>query len=174
MAPELSADTGCSAAIPQPLPLNRLVPATVWRRLFSAVLDLFVIVAITGLLCLPVLTVASALGMTASLKGPSYVLLPSLFLVVAWLYCSAMEASTECASLGMMSMDLIAADGNGEVLSFRKASMRFLAQLLTMMTLGLGFFVCGISPSKRTLHDALSRTRVVSRASGGDVPRSGR
>lgn len=64
-------------------------------------------------------------------------------------------------TLGMQSWRLQLEDGNGNVPSFRRASLRFAASLLSWLPLGLGFIWQLWDPQRLTWHDRISNTRVV-------------
>ena len=64
-------------------------------------------------------------------------------------------------TLGMQSWGLQLEDDHGQVPSVARASLRFVAALLSWLPLGLGFAWQLWDPQRLTWHDRISKTRLV-------------
>lgn len=82
---------------------------------------------------------------------------------VGWLYAALMLRSSARATLGLQVMDLQVTDLRGARLSFVRATWRYVAQLFTLLTFGVGYLLQLFTPRRQTLHDLLSATVVVRR-----------
>jgi uncharacterized RDD family membrane protein YckC len=78
-----------------------------------------------------------------------------------WLYVAFLVASRSRATLGMMVMDLQVSDLHGARISFSRATWRYFAQFLSVITLFIGYFMQPFNARRQTLHDMLSGTVVV-------------
>ena len=67
------------------------------------------------------------------------------------------------ATLGKFAVGARIVNLDGSAIGFGKALLRWVAMLITNMTLGIGFLIVAFRPDKRALHDFLAGTRVVSR-----------
>ncbi len=64
-------------------------------------------------------------------------------------------------TLGLQSWRLQLEDDHGQVPSFARANLRFVASLLSWLPLGLGFAWQLWDPQRLTWHDRISKTRLV-------------
>jgi uncharacterized RDD family membrane protein YckC len=64
-------------------------------------------------------------------------------------------------TLGMQAWKIKVISIDGSNLSYKTASIRFFAAILSWLTLGFGFWRAMFDKEKRTWHDALSQTRLV-------------
>ncbi len=78
-----------------------------------------------------------------------------------WMYFAAQEATTQRTTIGKDAFGLIVSTQDDKKMSLGDATIRLASTLATLLTLGLGFLVCAFHPEKKTLHDMLSKTRVV-------------
>ncbi|MCC7049638.1 MAG: RDD family protein [Alphaproteobacteria bacterium] len=78
-----------------------------------------------------------------------------------WLYCAGLESGRRGATLGKRLMGLCVCDRRGEPLGFGRASLRWLARLLTIATAMLGWFLILLTPHRQALHDLVAGTMVV-------------
>jgi len=79
--------------------------------------------------------------------------IPSLFYICFWKLAGQ--------TLGMRTWRLRVVDEQGGKLSWRGATLRFVAAALSWAVLGLGYFWILIDPEKKAWHDRLSRTRLI-------------
>jgi len=82
-------------------------------------------------------------------------------LVVSWLYFALLESSARGATVGKMVLGLRVVDGQGNRISFLRATGRFFAKILSGMILFIGFLMVAFTERKRGLHDMIADTLVV-------------
>jgi uncharacterized RDD family membrane protein YckC len=82
---------------------------------------------------------------------------------VRLLYYAAMESSSHQATVGKLVCGLRVTDAHGRRLSFAHAAGRYLAKLLSNLTLGIGYIMAGFTRRKQALHDIVAGTLVVKR-----------
>ena len=89
----------------------------------------------------------------------------AIMLAIGWLYLTLMEASEKSATAGKLIMGLMVVDENYEPVDFKQAALRNLIKIATFFV--FVYFVGYEEPTtkRRTLHDMLSKTYVVMRAS---------
>lgn len=142
----------------------QLMPAGLGRRLIALVIDL-VLIAFTGfvfaLLISPLLLTAPSsmnapLSLVVRTVGPVLV-----YLTLGWLYSAGFESSEGMATIGKTMVGIHVTDLAGDPISFGRASLRYLGKLLSILTLGVGFFIMARHPRRMTLHDRLTRTMVI-------------
>ncbi|MBI4732686.1 MAG: ATP-binding cassette domain-containing protein [Chloroflexi bacterium] len=91
----------------------------------------------------------------------SLVLLPFLGIILAWLYFAGLESSTKQATFGKQAFGLIVTNENGERLSYKVATLRFLAKILSGLPFAAGYVMVAFTANKQALHDKLVHTLVV-------------
>lgn len=64
-------------------------------------------------------------------------------------------------TIGKMALGLKVVAEDGTVLDLGKASIRYFAQMLSALLLGIGFIMIAFDGQKRGLHDMIAKTRVV-------------
>ena len=64
-------------------------------------------------------------------------------------------------TLGMRAWKIRVVDLNNNPLTWTQAGMRFLWSLASWMVFGLGFVLAFFDPDKLTLHDRMSKTRLI-------------
>lgn len=129
-----------------------------WRRFAAVLVDSLV-------LWFPGATMRVILGLDpfAPFDPQTTTVWASVFFeyVLGWLYAALLISSPWRGTLGLLVMDLQVTDLHGERVSFGRASWRYLAQLLTLFTLGFGYLMQLATPRRQTLHDWVSRTVVI-------------
>ncbi len=121
--------------------------ASVWKRFFAFLIDAVVFVILFWVL--------------AQLMDNASVSL--VLLVIIWLYYALLESSPLQASLGKIIMGIKVVDRRGRRLSFWQATERIFSKLVTNVTFYFGFFIAAFDKKKRTLHDRISHSAVVSK-----------
>jgi uncharacterized RDD family membrane protein YckC len=90
-----------------------------------------------------------------------------LLLLASWLitlvYTTALICSPRQATLGKMALGLIVTDDQGERVTIARALIRYVANLLNVLTLGIGYLMVIWTPRKQALHDRIAGTLVVAR-----------
>lgn len=84
----------------------------------------------------------------------------SVELIVPWLYFAVQEASKARATFGKRAYGLQVETLSGERLSFRRATGRWLAKWLTLLTFGIGFLMVTWTSRHQALHDKVAGTLV--------------
>ncbi len=82
-------------------------------------------------------------------------------LLIGWLYEAVMTSSERGATFGKMAVGLRVVDGEGGRLTFLHAAGRYLAKLVSVLTLNIGFLMVAFTERKRGLHDMIAGTLVV-------------
>lgn len=129
-----------------------------WRRFAAVLIDSLV-------LWFPSATLRVVLGLDPLAPFDSQT--PSVWVgagceyLLGWLYAAFLISSPSRGTLGLQVMGLEVTDVHGHRVSFARASGRYLAQILTLFTLGFGYLLQLATPRRQTLHDLVSSTLVV-------------
>ena len=84
-----------------------------------------------------------------------------LTILTRWLYYAIQYASPYQATFGMRFVGLQVVDYQYERISFKRASGRFLANLLSIISISIGYVMIAFTKKKQGLHDIVARTYVV-------------
>jgi len=134
---------------PSPLPY-----ASVSSRIWATILDLIA----CYLLCIIALLAMVAIPSDLDYFGAVFTI---VFVGIPWLYFAGFEASAARATPGKRLARIVVTDAQGARISFARASVRFLAKLLVMLTtLGLGLLTAVFDRQRRGLDDWIAGTRV--------------
>ena len=143
-----------------------------WRRFGAFVVDYAVVFCCTCLFT----WFLYAVGVISSLELPELPFIPTwanakfeMFGIsinltatpLLWLYYAVFESSSWMATPGKAACKLIVTDMKGNRISFLRASNRFFGRILSLITLGAGFAVAGVTEKKQALHDMMSGCLVV-------------
>lgn len=123
-----------------------------WRRLAAFVLDTFVLVACAGVL----IGFIGALSGEA-VQGPSRL----VAFLAQWAYYAGFESSSWRATPGKRLCSLVVVDLNGRQLTLQRATLRFAAELLSGLLLGIGYLMAAFTARKQALHDLIAETLVL-------------
>ena len=82
-------------------------------------------------------------------------------IIVVWLYAALMESSARQATLGKMMIGVVVTDTEGNRLSFGRASARYFAKFVSVITLMIGFIMAAFTKRKQALHDIMAGTLVI-------------
>ena len=94
----------------------------------------------------------------------------NLFNMVCWtLYYGLTESSDGQATIGKRICGLKVIDEKGEKLTFKKASLRYLAQILSVLPLGFGIWAIATDSKKQAWHDMLLGCYVIKNKSNGSA-----
>jgi len=161
------------------LDLTTLPDATLARRATAGIYDVFLLFAVAFMYSMAITLIANALGvqpvglaleesgetmtLTANqeyqpmLQGVLYQL--GLYLSLAIFYVGFWRARH--ATLGMQTWRLRLIDYQGNPPTWSQLTIRVVAGTLSLFCFGLGFVYSLIDRQNRTLHDIVSKTRVV-------------
>jgi len=137
-----------------------------WRRAAAVFLDSLVL-----FFPLATIRVLYGLDMMGEWRPDStaWWMVSCLEVVLSWLYGALLISGSARGTLGLQVMDLHVARLHGERVSFGRATWRYFAQFLTLLTLGVGYVMQVLTPRRQTLHDVVSATVVV-RTRRGPAP----
>lgn len=149
-----------------------LVPAPLWTRTVAALIDtaLLAVALIAGSLLVTIL-----LAIVVSIAEPdaaptteapvTAILIGTILLqlVFSWLYSAVLLTSKWQATMGMRAVGLTVTDLEGRRLSLVRATARYAAKRLVVLTLYLGFFMIAATERRQALHDVIAGTLVVRR-----------
>lgn len=126
------------------------------RRLAAMLYDTLLVAALLFLTTIPFI---AARGGEPVETGDNLIYQVTLVLVVYLFFVGFWSRSGR--TLGMQSWGLQLETREGRVPSFARASLRFLASLISLLPLGLGFLWQLWDAQRLTWHDRISGTRVV-------------
>jgi len=138
--------------------VEQVAYAGFWRRFLGLLID--VLVTYFPVACVRVLLGLPRGGSLDPLQ-PAAWWAACAELVIDWLYVAILISSPWRATLGQAVMDLHVTDLKGDRISFARASLRFLAQVLNLVTLGFGLVMQVFTARRQALHDLVSGTVVV-------------
>jgi uncharacterized RDD family membrane protein YckC len=142
----------------EPPPPSGPVYAGFWRRFAAALLD--------GLVMLTVAVVLQVTGLMPSGSPAAEAVANLLSTVPAWLYYAGLHASPWQATLGKRALGIKVTDHGGARIGFRRATARYLASVLSALSLFAGYLAAAVTVDRRALHDVMAGTRVLHRAAG--------
>lgn len=125
-----------------------------WRRFAAWFLDGLILTAVTVPFSLQFGVDAAAEAARASAVG-------TISTVVGWLYFALMESSAKQATVGKMALGIIVTDLDGRRIGFGRATGRYFAKILSVLTLGIGFLLAGLTERKQALHDMVASCYVI-------------
>ena len=88
-------------------------------------------------------------------------LLQVIWMLCFWLYFALFESSAKQATWGKQIVGLRVTDGNGQRISFARASGRTFAKFISYIIFYIGFMMAGWTKRKRALHDIIADTLVI-------------
>ncbi len=84
-------------------------------------------------------------------------------ILIALVYYPVQECSAAQATFGKRLFNLVVTDTQCQRISFWRALGRYVAKILSSMTLGIGYVMAGFTVRKQALHDMLADTLVLLR-----------
>jgi uncharacterized RDD family membrane protein YckC len=163
---ELGFDLHQTATRPRPVPpeIPALVrPAGFLPRLGAWFIDqvFLSLVSAVALSLLQVdVTPLNGLGLLELAKNPLFMKVQGVVFVVWAIYVIAFNGSLG-ATLGKMAIGARIIRLDGSTLGFARAALRLLAEVVSMLSFGVGYAFIAIRPDRRALHDLLAGTQVV-------------
>jgi uncharacterized RDD family membrane protein YckC len=122
-----------------------------WRRFAAYAIDYVIVLLGTAVL-----------GAAATIAGlgDDSARLSLAALVGYFLYCVLLESSPWQATVGKRALGLRVTNAQGERIGFARAATRFVAKLLSVLTLCLGFLLIFVTQRRQALHDLIAGTLV--------------
>ena len=143
----------------QPLLKNRKKPAAAYRstpgfflRLAAILYDSLLLLGILFVATALVLPINNGVAFTQHQYLFSLYLLSICFIFFGWFWTHGGQ------TLGLKAWKLKVTSVNHENISWKQAFFRFLAFIISMLPLGIGFLWLIFDPDKRTLYDRISKT----------------
>jgi uncharacterized RDD family membrane protein YckC len=147
------------------------VYAGFWLRFLAYIVDAIILAVCCG----PILVgIAVAMGVGSSIMtfprgddpmawmpatlGLTFISICALVgLLGGWLYHALLESSDWQATAGKKFLGLVVTDLSGQKISFARASGRHFGKIVTsLIPLGIGYILAGITEKKQALHDMLA------------------
>lgn len=143
-----------------------------WRRFFAALIDLIILILITG-------TAAAYLGLgegwrmlmmiihkdvvtyddgtitTSLIPMPVGTFLLVVIILIPWMYFATLESSRNQATLGKMACRVLVSDLHGKPITFARATLRHFSKFISLILAGTGFFCIGYTRYHQGLHDVI-------------------
>jgi len=131
--------------------------ASFWIRVGATLIDQVIIIG--SMLLLGLITALSAL------MPPLMILLGILIWIASfvgpWLYAALFESSAMQATPGKKAIGLKVTDLQGNRISFGRATGRHFAEIITGLTLFVGYVMVAFTQKRQSLHDMIAGTVVV-------------
>ena len=125
------------------------------KRIVAFTLDVLLLLALIGITDY----------LTFSSNDQAYFLKPERFLhfLLGWLYFAGTETCACQGTLGKYLLGLRVISTTGKRISFKSATIRYFARPLSVVAVALRFILDIPNTSRRTLHDVLANSQVVTR-----------
>lgn len=131
-----------------------------WKRFAAYIID-YIITFLAGVILGLILRVAERfLGIS---PNSAAITSSMISLLIGWLYFALMESSEKQGTLGKIVLGIKVTDHLGRKISFARASGRFWAKLLSVISLGVGYIMAAFTKKKQALHDMVADCLVVNR-----------
>lgn len=127
-----------------------------WRRFLAIIIDGIILGIAGNILNYGVIGVV--FGLRGFAEDGVYELVG---VVIAWLYFTLMEASSNQGTLGKMALGIVVTDLDGKRISWGRANARFWSKIISYVILLIGFIMAGFTEKKQGLHDMIAGTLVV-------------
>ena len=148
-----------------PIKDNQFYYAGFWMRLFAGIIDSVIVGIITIIPAIGLrYLVGSSMAGSASMyeiEAVAQGLGNLLGIFVGWIYFATMESSNYQATMGKNLLGLQVVGTDGDQISFGKASGRHFGKIISLLILGIGYFMIGWTKQKQGLHDKMAGCLVV-------------
>ena len=138
-----------------------------WRRFVASIIDGILLNIVNVTIEVMVYLLYERIPYDAETSPPWLVLIilivSPLWLVVMvdWLYNAGLESSAWQATPGKRALGIKVTDLNGNRISFGRATVRFVAHLVSVVTLLIGYLIQPFTAKRQALHDLIARTLVI-------------
>ncbi len=141
---------------------GEVVYAGFWKRFAASMIDSFLLAVVFAILG-AVVGMKSESLITGEVGFGTFALFYLFEMGLMGLYFAWMHASVNQATLGKMAVGIKVTDDDGHRISLLRGFGRYLAYLLSSLTLCIGLVMAGFTDRKRALHDMIASTLVVDR-----------
>lgn len=136
-----------------------------WRRFIAFLVD-YIIIAIAEIILFLIFGVILQLTGNADKSNSLTDTVIGMFILIVlvvgnWLYYSLMESSNLQGTLGKAVLNIKVTDYNGKKISFKKATVRYFAKILSAIIIFIGFAMAGWTRYKQALHDIIAGTLII-------------
>jgi serine/threonine-protein kinase len=128
--------------------------ASFWKRFGAYMIDGIILV-------IPSLILSKSL--------PYFGLSTGLGFVLSFLYRPFFESSSLAGTPGKALIGIAVVNESGDAITFKQACIRFFCSYLSGLLLCIGYFIQPFTAKRQTLHDMISETLVIERASSPDI-----
>lgn len=138
------------------------IPAGFWIRLGAALIDgilLGITFSILGSLLVPILGEPSPDPDVFTQADGNHLIFNTILGII---YYTLMHGKFG-ATIGKLSVGIQVIRADGEPISYGRSAARYFAEILSALTLGIGYLMAAFDPQKRALHDHICKTRVIRR-----------
>lgn len=118
-----------------------------FRRFIASIIDIFVVILLFVFIQL----------ITETLDETFFCV---MFFLTMWIYFASQESSTRKGTVGKQALNLIVTDLNGNKISFKQATKRFIMKILAAIPLFTGFLSIFFTSKKQAFHDIIAKTVV--------------
>jgi uncharacterized RDD family membrane protein YckC len=131
-----------------------------WKRVIAYLIDgLIIAVPITMIFGTVIPDVMQAENVQAV---PFAVSVPQLIMILgSWVYFAGLESSEWQATVGKKILGMKVVNAAGQRINFIKATVRYVAKILSSFILMIGFIMVAFTARKQGLHDFIAGTTVV-------------
>ncbi len=133
-----------------------------WKRFVAVMIDAIILGLLTFLLMMGVGMVIGGMMHDPELmfKFSQFGMLMDV--IMFWLYFALQESSPLQATLGKRLLGIYVTDGDGERLTFVRATIRYFSKYLSSIFM-IGFIMAAFTKNKQGLHDLIADTLVLNR-----------
>jgi uncharacterized RDD family membrane protein YckC len=154
--------THCKPRLELVMEQKRGIPCGFWVRFLAHQVDSLLVSAIIaggGLVYYLLTLIAKPEGVMGLLQ---MIVAVGAILFAVWVYYAKGESGSWMATLGKKSLGIVVTDMNGNRITQKAATIRFLVKFtISGWLLNAGFIMAGLTPKKQALHDQLAKTLVV-------------
>jgi uncharacterized RDD family membrane protein YckC len=171
----MSPAVAAGAVSPHWLPPATRAYAGFWLRLVAHLIDGLLLGAIGFAIVVPIILLT---GFGATMRGfrpdrqpdpaiiaafvSSLALMAAVSILGSWLYYAYFESSDWQGTVGKKALNLIVTDLNGNRVTFARASGRYFAKIISsLIPLGIGYILAGVTEKKQALHDMIASCLVL-------------
>ena len=133
-----------------------------WKRFVAVMIDSVILGALTFLLMMGIGMVVGGMMRDPELMAKFSQFGMLMDVIMFWLYFALQESSPLQATLGKRLLGIYVTDGNGERLTFVRATIRYFSKYLSSIFM-IGFIMAAFTKNKQGLHDLIAATVVVKR-----------
>ncbi len=150
---------------------NTMVYAGFWIRAGAKIIDLLILSMINMVFSTLMGIVVGLLGagsLATNAETPEFsplyfvaVAITMLLQIAVPIFYTTFFVGKYAATLGKMACGLKIVTAEGERVSYLRAFGRYFAEIISSITLGIGYIMAGFDDEKRALHDRICSTRVI-------------